>query len=445
MRSDIMPYLRSPNSPVYKVYRAITSPARYINKQIRPGGIKGSIFNLIWGVLGTGMLTLPVVCQENGIVFGACLIALGGLLTIFWGMCIVTCSEKTGSDSLEYIAHIAFGEFVGKLASYSLLFWLIGYVTSYIVIVKTLAPYLLKRFLGENLPSYLMNEYWTQVIVATVYSIFFLLPLSLPRKMGALRFTSLFGFVCCVFLVWVITLIFIFSRVVVPDPVENIKVADYAKFSFSGIFSTFPFIISSYMYQPMIPAIYKNLERPNFRRMEKVVLRGSYGAVFMYILIAVFGYLTFAGDSEQLDVLKRKQNILECNYHQNFYFEIAMVSLIFTIMTAGPLWMIPLKDTWEDMFYGETIMTDVQNVTVTVMLIAIWYLAAIIVPSIGDVITILGLTWNPFIGFFLPVLWFLKLDPDCSIVMKTLSLAILAITIMTSVFGLYDYIASIIY
>jgi amino acid permease len=132
-------------------------------------------------------------------------------------------------------------------------------------------------------------------------------------------------------------LIFIFSRVVVPDPVENIKVADYAKFSFSGIFSTFPFIISSYMYQPMIPAIYKNLERPNFRRMEKVVLRGSYGAVFMYILIAVFGYLTFAGDSEQLDVLKRKQNILECNYHQNFYFEIAMVSLIFTIMTAGPL------------------------------------------------------------------------------------------------------------
>jgi amino acid permease len=136
---------------------------------------------------------------------------------------------------------------------------------------------------------------------------------------------------------------------------------------------------------------------------------------------------------------------LECNYHQNFYFEIAMVSLIFTIMTAGPLWMIPLKDTWEDMFYGETIMTDVQNVTVTVMLIAIWYLAAIIVPSIGDVITILGLTWNPFIGFFLPVLWFLKLDPDCSIVMKTLSLAILAITIMTSVFGLYDYIASIIF
>lgn len=83
MRSDIMPYLRSQNSPVYKMYKVLTSPARYIHKKIRPGGIKGSIFNLICGVLGTGMLTLPVVCLLNGIVFGSLLIALGGLLTVF--------------------------------------------------------------------------------------------------------------------------------------------------------------------------------------------------------------------------------------------------------------------------------------------------------------------------------------------------------------------------
>jgi amino acid permease len=338
MRSDILPYLRSKNSPLYKAYYVITSPARYIKKKIRPGGIKGSIFNLICGVLGTGMLTLPVVIQLNGIVVGSNLIILGALLTIFCGMWIVICSEITDSDSLEYIAQMAFGEYVGKLTSYSMLMCLLGYVTSYIVVVKTLTPYLIDRLFQEHIPLFMQNDQLMRIIVATVYSIFFLLPLSLPRKMGALRFTSLFGFACWIFLVIVITMIFLTSRVVVPDPMYNLQSASYVKVSFSGIFSSFPFIISSYMYQPMIPAIYKNLENRNLKRMEKVVLRGSYGAVFLYVLIAVFGYLTFAGNEEQLQILEVKQNILELDFKKNFYFELAIVCLILTIMTAGPLW-----------------------------------------------------------------------------------------------------------
>lgn len=123
----------------------------------------------------------------------------------------------------------------------------------------------------------------------------------------------------------------------VPDPMYNLENASYFNFSFTGIISTFPFIISSYMYQPMIPAIYKNLENRNLKRMEKVVLRGSYGAVFLYILIAVFGYLTFAGNEEQLQVLEIKQNILELDFKNNFYFELSIICLILTIMTAGPL------------------------------------------------------------------------------------------------------------
>lgn len=229
-----------------------------------------------------------------------------------------------------------------------------------------------------------------------------------------------------------------------PDPVLNLEKASYVNISFSGLYSTFPFIISAYMYQPMIPAIYKNLERRNFKRMEKVILRGSYGAVFLYILIAVFGYLTFTDRPEQLAILEVKQNILELDYKHNFYFDIAIVSLIFTIMTAGPLCVIPCKDTWEDIFYGENIMTDIQNIMVTLLLIGICYISAIILPSIGDVLTILGLTCNPFIGFFLPVLCYLKLDPDCSWMMKAMSLFILGLTILTSVIGIYGYISSII-
>ena len=361
---------------------------------------------------------------------------------MFCGMCIVICSERTESDSLEYIAEVSFGKLIGKLASYSTMMCLMGYVTSYIVVVKTLVPYIIKRFMENNLPLFFENKISVQIMIATFYSLFFLLPLSLPRKMGALRFTSLFGFAWCIFLVVVIWLIFILGREVVPDPIKNLEDADYINISFSGIFSTFPFIISSYMYQPMIPAIYKNLENRNMKRMEKVLLYGSSGAVFLYILISVFGYLTFVNNSEQLEILHTQQNILVLDFKKNLYFDISIICLVLTIMSAGPLWMLPLKDTWEDIFNEDEIMTDSQNISVTLILTGIWFLSAILIPSIGDVLSILGLTWNPFIGFFLPVLWYLKLEKNSSILMKFWSILILLLTFSFSVWGMYDYVLS---
>mmetsp|Transcript_16583 Transcript_16583/g.16264 ORF Transcript_16583/g.16264 Transcript_16583/m.16264 type:complete len:92 (-) Transcript_16583:332-607(-) len=91
------------------------------------------------------------------------------------------------------------------------------------------------------------------------------------------------------------------------------------------------------MYQPMIPAIYKNLENRNMQRMEKVVYIGSFGAVFLYILISVFGYLSFSTNPEQLEILRVKQNILELDFKHNVYFEASIICLVVTIMSAGPL------------------------------------------------------------------------------------------------------------
>ncbi|CAI2366603.1 unnamed protein product [Moneuplotes crassus] len=442
MKSSLLPYLTSPHSPVYKFAKVVTSPAIYIQKKIRPGGIKGSIFNLICGVLGTGMLTLPVVCLQNGILLGSALIVAGVLLTAFCGMCIVVCSEKTQTDSLEFIAHIAFGHTIGRITSYSMIMCQLGFVTSYIIVVKTLIPSIIKRLMDGALPSVLSNDKFVQISIATIYSLLFLLPLSLPRKMGALRFTSLFGFACCIFLVIVICCIFFFDKAVVPDPLDNITEANYLDFSFASLFTSFPFIISSYMYQPMIPAIYKNLENRNMQRMEKVVYIGSFGAVFLYILISVFGYLSFSTNPEQLEILRVKQNILELDFKHNVYFEASIICLVVTIMSAGPLCMLPVKDCVEDLIYKNEIMTDSQNVMVTLLLTGICYAAAIVIPSIGDVLSILGLSCNPYVGFFLPILCYLKLEDNKPIYMMLAAILILFITGSFSILGIYGYVTT---
>lgn len=386
------------------------------------------------------MLTLPAIWESTGIIFCPFLIILGALLTLFWGLWIVYWSEKTGSDSLEVISQIAFGNMISKFASCAMLIWLLGYVSSYIIVVKTMLPLIIRRFSSDATIFIVENEKLVQIGIATLYCIFFLLPFSLPREMGALRFSSLFGFVCCIFLVIVIFCLFLFDKNLVEEPMENIKNANYSNISFSSIYSAFPFIISSYMYQPMVPAIYKNLERRNLRRMGKVLYRGSYGAVLLYIIIAVFGYLTFVGKNEQLQILRIKQNILELDYLNNLYFNIAIISLIFTIMTAGPLSLLPWKDTCEVIFLDNEKMTDSQNLMTTLFLTGICYLLAIFVPKIGDVISFLGFTWNPFIGFILPIAWYLKLCPESSYVIKAISIWILILIIAIAVWGLFDFL-----
>ena len=386
------------------------------------------------------MLTLPAICESNGIIFWPILIILGALLTLFWGLCIVYWSDKTGSDSLEVISQIAFGKIVSKMASCATLVWLVGYISSYIIVVKTMLPLIISRFSEETNTFIGKNEWVIQILIATLYWIFFLLPFSLPRTIGALRFSSLIGFICCIFLVVVIFWIFIFNKELVPLPMDNFRNANYSNVSLSSVYTAFPFIISSYMYQPMVPAIYKNLENRNLERMGKVLLRASYGAVFLYIIIAVFGYLTFVGNSEQLSILRDKQNILELNYHDNIYFNIAVISLVFTIMAAGPLSMIPWKDTWEVIFLNDQKMTDSQNLMTTLFLTGICYLFAIWVPKIGDVISFLGFTSNPFIGFILPIACYLKLCPESSYIMKFLSSCILILIIGLAFCGMSDFL-----
>jgi len=53
---------------------------------------------------------------------------------------------------------------------------------------------------------------WGQVFWAVFYTALILIPLSIPRQMSTLRYFSLFGFLCSVYLVLVITTIFFFEH-----------------------------------------------------------------------------------------------------------------------------------------------------------------------------------------------------------------------------------------
>lgn len=112
------------------------SPVRYMKKQIRPGGIKSSIFSLIILCLGAGTLSIPYVFYVNGVFFGTLLLLLGGILSIYTGWLVVLCCHKLDATRYEDIAMSTYGKKASIITSVCMLACLIGFVMSYIVLVS---------------------------------------------------------------------------------------------------------------------------------------------------------------------------------------------------------------------------------------------------------------------------------------------------------------------
>lgn len=138
-----------------------------------------------------------------------------------------------------------------------------GFITSYIVYIKSMLPNILLLFKTEEELGWIASDGWGQIFWATIFSFVLLFPLSLPRSINALRFSSLFGVMCSVYLSLAVFFVFYCDKELIPDPAQNFKDANLFTLTFSGVVSSFPLIIFAYMYQVNIPMIYTELEARN--------------------------------------------------------------------------------------------------------------------------------------------------------------------------------------
>ena len=151
------------------------------------------------------------------------------------------------------------------------------------------------------MPEWLDENETGYRIWASIFCFCALLPISLPRNLTALRFSSLLSFFISLFVVFSI---FVLSFK--GTEADDFKVHDFRdrfnkaihinRLSINGVFNSLPLIIFSYMYQPNIPAIYHELKARNIMNMQKVLAIGTLLATCAYIMTGMFGYVTFASN-----------------------------------------------------------------------------------------------------------------------------------------------------
>ena len=86
-------------------------------------------------------------------------------------------------------------------------------------------------------------------------------------------------------------------------------------------------------------------------------------------------------------------------------------ALFFAIATAAPLVVLPAKDTVEEIVSKgnpNRRLSMRENLITTLSLVFVCYLFAMVLPDIKAVMTLVGSTTNPAVGFILPIIYYWK-------------------------------------
>ena len=141
-----------------------------------------------------------------------------------------------------------------------------------------------------------------------------------------------------------------------------------------------------------------------------MLFRGTVAATVAYLFAGIFGYTTFAANPD-VSAIMNEQNILKGEYHGNVWIYICLFGILVVILFATPLTLLPCKDTVEELFLKNGAkLNNWQNIVTTFVLVVISFGISILIPNIGDAMTILGATTNTFIGFLMPIIYYLKIE-----------------------------------
>ncbi|CAI9614334.1 unnamed protein product [Staurois parvus] len=271
-----------------------------------------SVFNLSNAIMGSGILGLAYAMSNTGIILFVILLICIALLSAYSIHLLLKCSGVVGMRAYEQLGMRAFGP-VGKImAALIITIHNVGAMSSYLYIIKYELPLVIQTFMGLTTKTeawYLQGN--VLIIIVTISVI---LPLALMKHLGYLGYTSGFSLSCMVFFLSVV----MYKKFVIPCPLSNSTTTEHHLYT-NGYNTTtvkgeecatkmftlntqtayaIPIVAFAFVCHPEVLPIYTELRRATKARMQNVANVSIFAMFIMYLLTAIFGYLTFYGEVE---------------------------------------------------------------------------------------------------------------------------------------------------
>uniref|UniRef100_A0A7S3YT28 Amino acid transporter transmembrane domain-containing protein n=1 Tax=Lotharella globosa TaxID=91324 RepID=A0A7S3YT28_9EUKA len=299
-----------------------------IFSRVEPGSLRGSIFTLSSSAIGAGVLSLPLVMKNTGLVMGVGLTIIGALLALMSMNMLVDTAEvvlfargATGNRQISYSELVAqiLGPAWGITLEITLVVYCFGTIVGYLLVIGKAIGGTCEAL---NIP---MASPGTPIMLAAALA----LPLALFRDISSLAYSSLLAICSMVYVCMSITYQGVAEGTVqnLPTPIAKID---------SNFCSSATIVFFAYNCHVNVFSIYSSLHYPLVSRMKKVTQRAVALEVFLYICVAVSGYLLFHDETAG--------NILQNFPPTNLMMTIGKAGVACALTASLPLCLHPARE-----------------------------------------------------------------------------------------------------
>ncbi|XP_062990038.1 sodium-coupled neutral amino acid symporter 2 [Elgaria multicarinata webbii] len=387
-----------------------------------------SVFNLSNAIVGSGILGLSYAMANTGIALFVILLVFVSIFSLYSVHLLLKTANEGGSLLYEQLGMKAFG-MAGKLAaSVSITMQNIGAMSSYLYIVKYELPLVIKSFMNieENTGEWYINGDYLVILVSLVL----ILPLSLLKNLGYLGYTSGFSLLCMVFFLIVVickkfqlpcglehdlanaTLNATLEHLSTVAPLNGTEVnitsddmctPKYFIFNSQTVYAV-PILTFSFVCHPAILPIYEELKGRSRRRMMKVSNVSFFAMFLMYLLAALFGYLTFYGNVEP-ELLHTYSEVLGADV----LLLIVRLAVLMAVTLTVPVVIFPIRTSITQLLCASKEFSWLRHCAITFALLVFTNILVIFVPTIRDIFGFIGASAAAMLIFILPSAFYIKL------------------------------------
>ncbi|KAM6985670.1 sodium-coupled neutral amino acid transporter 4 [Aplochiton taeniatus] len=416
-----------------------------------------SVFNLSNAIMGSGILGLSYAMANTGIVLFIILLLGVAILSLYSVHLLLMTAKEGGSLIYEKLGERAFG-WPGKMAAFvSITLQNIGAISSYLFIVKYELPEVIRAFMGleESSGEWYLNGNYLVIII----SMGIILPLSLLKNLGYLGYTSGFSLSCMVFFLGVL----IYKRSQLPCPMpfmhphfSNLSVngsdALGLRTSYNGsalmdwridtspvpipghhnphdtgvsykphpddeemctpkyfVFNsqtayTVPILAFAFVCHPEVLPIYSELKDRSRKKMQNVSNLSILAMLVMYMLSALFGYLTFY-DSVEAELLHTFTKV----YKFDTLLLLVRLAVLTAVTLTVPIVLFPIRSSINTLLFSGRDFSWARHLLIAAAILFFNNLLVIFVPTIRDIFGFIGSSAATMLIFILPAAFYLRL------------------------------------
>uniref|UniRef100_A0A8C6WV17 Sodium-coupled neutral amino acid symporter 2 n=1 Tax=Neogobius melanostomus TaxID=47308 RepID=A0A8C6WV17_9GOBI len=353
-----------------------------------------SVFNLGNAIMGSGILGLSYAMANTGIALFVILLIAVAIFSLYSVHLLLKTANEGGALVYEQLGYKAFG-MPGKLAaSCSITMQNIGAMSSYLYIVKYELPIVIQAFTGTTDEWYVNGDYLVLLVSVTI-----ILPLSLLKNLGYLGYTSGLSLLCMVFFLIVVSL---FPQ---QTKIKSEAVTECAfLFLFPQTVYAVPFLTFAFVCHPAILPMYEELKDRSRRKMQSVANVSFLAMFIMYLLAALFGYLTFNIHVEP-ELLHTYSKI----DHNDVILLIVRLAVLTAVTLTVPVVLFPIRTSVNQLMCASKEFSWVRHTLITVVLLAGTNALVIFVPTIRDIFGFIGASAAGMLIFILPSAFYIKL------------------------------------